>query len=284
MRDQILCSTGAFVGRVNGRDHRIILRTAPLLHCDGLEFMMYEAWYDRWREIAADLASSGLSFPVLHADKRIGELFSRNEGEDIREGLRRFAVNCQMAQALGAKKLVVHLWGGPPSDRDIATNIAQLPELSRMSEDAGLLLTVENVVCSHQDPLTHLRTLAERYPRIHFTFDTKMAAFHRQLEEVYRPEWDWLWSQRRIAHLHVNDYGGGYMDWSNLRTLHIGDGAIPFDRFFAVLRQKGYHGSYTVEATSMTGEGILLDKLNGCLEYIRRQLQMDSLTSPELKV
>lgn len=209
---------------------------------------------------------------MVHTDKGIGELFSRNEGDDTQEGLRRFAVNCHLAQQLGAEKLVLHLWGGRPSDRDMAHNAAQLPLLTRMAEEAGLLLTVENVVCSHGDPLTHMKELAEQYPRLRFTFDTKMAAFHGQLRESCLPKWDWLWSCHRIAHLHVNDYGGGYMDWDRLRTLHIGDGRIDFESFFSFLRQKEYRGTYTVEATSMTAEGILLDKLNSSLDYIRRQL------------
>lgn len=38
------------------------------------------------------------------------------------------------------------------------------------------------------------RELHESYPEIRFVYDTKMAAFHSQLEELYAPENEWLWN------------------------------------------------------------------------------------------
>ena len=39
---EILCSTGALIGRPNGRDYRLLEPLSKKLHCDGFEFMMYD--------------------------------------------------------------------------------------------------------------------------------------------------------------------------------------------------------------------------------------------------
>ena len=136
----------------------------------------------------------------------------------------------------------------------------------------GLLLTVENVVCSEKSPLTHLCSLVEKYPHISFTYDTKMADFHKEQDLIYTPNYRHLVGN--FAHLHINDRLGEYKDWSNLRVLHLGEGDIDFRRFFDFIKSCGYNGDYTTEATSFdrtTGE-IDIAKLNRSLIRIRDYL------------
>lgn len=73
MEIPVYASTGAFVTRANGRNFHLIPRIAPLLDCDGLEFMMYESWAGQEAEIAAELRDSGVRFPSMHLDKRIAK-------------------------------------------------------------------------------------------------------------------------------------------------------------------------------------------------------------------
>ena len=54
------------------------------------------------------------------------------------------------------------------------------------------------------------------------------------MDLLYEDEHDWLWKENHILHYHVNDYGGAYMDWANLRTLPIGKGHVEFEKFFAL--------------------------------------------------
>ena len=49
---EILCSTGALIGRPNGRKYELLKDLVPLLTCDGLEFMMYDSWYDQTEALA----------------------------------------------------------------------------------------------------------------------------------------------------------------------------------------------------------------------------------------
>lgn len=270
---KILCSTGALIGRPNNRDYTLLKTFSPQLQCDGFEFMMYESWYGETEEIIDFLKRIRLYTPVMHCEKHIGEAISRNEPGDMEEALRRFQMNCEIASAIGAEKLVVHLWDGVISDFCFQNNLNAYGTFAALARERGIDLLVENVVCNRENPMKHWRQLAERYPEAHFIFDTKMAAFHGQLDLLYRKEWDWLWKEGRIRHFHVNDYGGGYMEWPKLRTLPLGEGQIDFDRFFSFIRQTGYCDTFTVEATAFDSRGIVdIGMLNRCFDMIRRNL------------
>lgn len=268
--NQILCSTGALIGRPNGRNHRLLAEYAGRLHCDGFEFMMYDSWYDKADQVAADVKAMKLNIPVMHCEKRIGQNISRGGQDDWKEALRRFEINCETANQIGAKTMVLHLWDGMISDGNFSNNMRAYPYLERIASEHDILLTVENVVCNQRDPMSHWKELRQEYPSVCFTFDTKMAAFHNQIELLYEEEWRWLWEEDHIRHFHVNDYKGGYLDWDNLKTLPVGTGQVEFERFFRWIAGKKYQGYYTVEATAFDRSGIVnSEMLNQCFDRIR---------------
>jgi len=267
---EILCSTGALIGRPNNRDYHLLEELAGKLSCDGFEFMMYDSWYGEWQKIVSYLRQTGLNIPVMHCEKHIGEALSRGTEADLAEAFRLFEINCEMAEALGAGKLVLHLWDGLTSDSNFGSNLKAYEKLAETAERHGVLILVENVVCSVESPMKHWCRLAEAYPEIRFVFDTKMAAFHEEEELLYRSEYEWLWREGHIRHYHVNDYDGGYKDWKKLKTLPMGKGHIDFDRFFEFVRRTGYKETFTVEATAFDQEGVVdTEMLNGCFEKIR---------------
>lgn len=255
MKNRILCSTGALIGRPNGRDFTLLKKCVPELECDGLEFMMYDSWHGREEEIIGVLSSLECEIPLFHIEKDVGNLISRNLDNDVESAIDIFGNNCALARDIGAKTLVLHLWGGIDSDKDIENNLRAYKRLREISEGYGLLLTVENVVCNHSDPISNLFKLVSEYPDACITFDTKMSQFHNQTDMLYDNENEWLLS--RIRHMHINDYGGGFMDWSNLKTLHIGEGNVDFPKLFEFLKSKGYRFDFTVEATSFDQSGVI---------------------------
>lgn len=268
---RILCSTGALIGRPNNRDFTLLKLFHGKIACDGYEFLMYDTWYDCSDELKQFVTCFPSSFPVFHVEKSVGDLISRNQVGDTEKALALFDCNCSLASALGSEKLVLHLWGGLDSDKDIAHNIACFKFLRQISDSYGLTLTVENVVCNQQDPMSHMINLAKMYPDIQFTFDTKMAAFHNQIDKLYLPENRWLF--QNISHMHINDYNGGYKEWANLKTLHIGQGWINFDQLFEQLHNVNYCGDFTLEATSFNKCGkILFEELNDSLQKMRSYL------------
>ena len=265
----ILCSTGALIGRPNGRNFYLLKDVVPKLRCDGLEFMFYETWHDRIEEIKSVVKALPLPVEVFHLEKQIGEHLSY---ERLDEALCIMKMNCELARSLGAKKLVLHLWNGVISDSNINYNIEALGKLNKIALDYGLLLTVENVVCNNKSPFEHLCALIEKYPDISFTFDTKMAEFHKELDLLYDEKYRHLVGN--IVHFHVNDCTCSYKDWSNLRVLPVGDGIVDFDKFFRFLREFNYQGTLTTEATCFDKNGFIdIDKMNACLDKIREYLK-----------
>lgn len=267
---QILCSTGALIGKPNNRNYQLLKTLSENLSCDGFEFMMYRSWYDDTDDIAAYLQSIEAAIPVMHCEKHIGEAVSKNE---MKEALRLFKMNCILAGKIHAGKLVIHLWDGITSDMNFQNNLEAYKYLSEISNNYGIDLLVENVVCNRENPMKHWCELAEHYPDIHFVFDTKMASFHQQIDLLYKEEYSWLWKDGHIRHYHINDYAGGYMEWDRLRTLPVGEGNIDFNAFFSFIRKIQYNGTFTVEATAFNKNGeVDTDMLNRCFSYIRKQI------------
>ena len=134
---KVLCSTGALIGRSNGRDYRLLGPLSKQLQCDGYEFMMYGVWYEEVPALVRTLLSFQLDFSVMHAEKRIGELASSAAEADRAEAVRLLTENCRIANQLGANKMVLHLWNGVTSDTQFAYNCACYPYLAEAAEKYG---------------------------------------------------------------------------------------------------------------------------------------------------
>lgn len=268
---KILCSTGALIGRPNGRNHKLLEDFAKRLCCDGFELMIYDTWYEKMEQVVRDIREMKIYIPVVHCEKTIGQSISLGGEENQKKALRLFEINAEAAEKLGAEKIVLHLWDGLPSDGTFENNIATYPMLQDIAEKYGVDLLVENVVCNVQSPMKRISQLLEHYPEIHFVFDTKMAAFHCELEELYREENSALW--KNIHHYHVNDYAGGYKEWSKLATLPMGKGNVDFEAFFAYIKRIGYDGTFTIEATAFDKDGVVdFEMLNRCVTAIRNSI------------
>ena len=257
------------LGRPNGRNFNLLPQLCKSLRCDGLEFLMYDTWYDKIPEIKACMKKVSLPVCVFHIEKTVGEQISHG---NLDLALERMEINCALAKDLGASTLVLHLWNGIISDKNIERNIQGYVDLLKIAEKYGLILTIENVVCAEKSPMEHLKALKEKYPQIKFTFDTKMADFHKELDLLY--DMNYAHVVESIAHIHANDYLGGYKDWSNLRVLPIGCGDINFDKLFAFIKEMGYTGDFTTEATAFNSEGVVdIEMLNDTIERIREYIK-----------
>lgn len=273
---KVLCSTGALLKY--GGDYKSLEILSKKLQCDGYEFMVDSPYYEEVESLKGFLRKIKLCIPVVHCEKRIGEKISIGSRAELEDAYEKFQINCDMAKDIGAEKVVIHLWDGRTSDSQFQNNLEGYAVLNEMAGKYGLELLVENVVCNVENPMKHLCELRERYPGIQFAFDTKMAAFHGQLELLYEEQYQWLWKEGHIRHYHVNDYGGGYMDWENLGALPIGKGKIDFDRFFEFVSKTGYDGDFTVEATEHDFEGnVDIEMLNGQFKRIREYVGEKSI-------
>lgn len=269
---------------------KVLKEASEKLSCDGFELMVDSLWYDHMEELLSEVKAMNLNIPVVHCHKRIGEMLcglkvhyedgnyrdeyltKEADQERFKEALDKFEKNVLVASELGAKKMVLHLWNGTESDKNLSKNIERFAALKEIAEKKDIELLVENVICNTHDPLSNLQAVHEKYPTANFVYDTKMAEFHRQTLNLFKPEYAWMVKDGHIRHLHINDYDGGYMDWSNFKVLPIGKGHVDFDAFFEKLAEFDYQGDFTVEATAcdkQTGE-INFDMLNQCFEDLRK--------------
>jgi len=290
--NKILCSSGAIIGKANNNDYTLLKEYAPKLDCDGFEFMMSSSWYQILDDVIAAVKSYGLNIPVIHSQKSLGEalcgmttIFTETgfhdhvmtEDEDkeaYSQGTERFKLNLKLAVELGAEKMVLHLWNGTVSDRNIEKNVERYGEWKSLADKAGIELLVENVICNTNSPLYNMNLVAKEYPDAGFVYDTKMAEFHNETMKLFSPEYEYIVKEGRIRHLHINDYGSGYMDWAHMQVLPIGAGHIDFDSFFKKMGEYGYTGDYTVESTALAKDGTVdFDMLNECFRKIRELQQ-----------
>ena len=290
--NKVLCSSGAFIGRYNNNNYRLLKEYAGKLDCDGFELMIGGSWYSEIDELIETVSSYGLYIPVIHANKSLGEylcgmtaayengvyreyIMSEREEQDLFEkGTALFKINLKAAAGLNADKIVLHLWNGIASDKRLENNIRRFGEWKELADQAGIDLLVENVVCSNHDPLSNMICVADSYHDAGFVYDTKMAEFHEQTLDLFEEPNVRLVREGRIRHLHINDYGGGYKDWNNMKVLPIGRGHVDFDAFFRKLSESEYKGDYTVESTALGKDGrVDIDMLNGCFGRIREYIK-----------
>ena len=132
---KILCSTGALIGMPNNRDFSLIKKCVPNINSDGFEFMMYSTWYDKVPNLLKELKKCETEFPVMHCGKHIGEDLGKNADGNFYTAKEKFKVNCEIANEIGAKRMVMHLWDGIYSDITIENNIKGYGELIKIAEE-----------------------------------------------------------------------------------------------------------------------------------------------------
>ena len=259
---QVLCSTGTFVRWDTPQPaYRAILDYGPSLNIDGLEIMFYRSWYGHMDRIVAELAASGLEFPVVHAEKRISSTFASGDADGQAQALQRLAKNCQFAHVLGASLVVLHLWGLPESRLAIAHALDTLPHSLDVATAHGVHLAVETIPSSVADPLTIIRQAVECDSRCLVALDTEFLAFHNQWEEALTATW--LWQEDRVRHVHIKDYDGQLVGSDNVRRyLHPGEGKIDFASVFTTLHEQRFAGGISLEAPVIGPDGVVdVDRL-----------------------
>ncbi len=271
MSKKILCSTGTLVGKANGFDYTLISRYGGEICADGFELMMLKAYYDHLPRIRKMLERMDVPVRTIHFEKDITALLGLGDGEDLREGLRLFEINADMAAAVGASAAVLHLWDGRFDEDHLGKCLDLLDTLFEICDQRSVELLVENIPC-RISPYESVLNIARKYPGSRFTFDTRHADFVGETERFLQSE---IWGTR-IGHIHISDHCGLTVPgmWGVTRPIvHPGEGKIDFDRFFASMPP--YDGeTVTLESPVMLPDGTHdLEKLNRSLSFLRNKMK-----------
>ncbi len=259
---RILCSTGTFIGRVNGRNHMLIPELGGSIDCDGFELMVYGDWYPFIEKVIADIR--GFSFVTLHTDKAIGELLGSDKAEECSEALDVFELNCHIAKSVGCEIVVLHLWSVPHVDYHIERNVSNIPRLCEIAAAYGVTLSIEGTPCVAHDPVFHLSNIHKQFPHVGFTLDSRHLAFHGLIDGI--ADADFL---SAVNHIHISELAGKPGDFASLRPiLHPREGDIDFAKFARDTSSCGAK-QLTLESPAFTPNGLDICKVNKSLNYMR---------------
>ena len=287
-KNLILFSTAFIVNSKNNHDTTLITQMMPDLISHNFELFSSSYFTERKDDFEIfnlnefetfahgilETKERGAFFPVMHATQTIGNLISRNEDGDIERAVKLFEFNCEHAVKFGSKLLVLHLWGGEISDKNIDVSIKAFAKLKEISDRYNLILTVENVICNYHKPLDNMKKLWDIYGNaVKFTIDVRHAEFHKSLAETC--ESNFLWENNLVLHLHISDYGGEYMEYSKFfhQTPPITFGDVDFNYFFSFLRSINYSGSITIENNRISECDDLVYNFNKAYDFITNGLQ-----------
>lgn len=274
MTARLLCSTGVISREPDFTDHRIMLDRIGSINAPQFELIYYSDWYDHTLQIREDLTQSDVAFPVLHAEKSIGPLLSIPNEQSRDLALHRLRENCEMAVAVDASLVVLHLWGLPDSDSALERNLKALPECVDICESYGVELSIETIPCIKNKPIENIKQALDCEPRISVTLDTEFLAIHEQTELAM--EDNLLWRPGIVKHIHIKDYDGYPIDsYQRRRYLHPGEGTIDFENIFTKLHAYQYQGGVSLESSAIDSEGIVdLGKANRSLGIMSLYLKM----------
>jgi sugar phosphate isomerase/epimerase len=241
---RILCSTGAVTRHPTRADFRLIA-DARDFPCAGFELSIYPSWIDDVDAVADGIAALELPIEVAHAEKTVGARLS--EGD--RGAVARLERSARLAERVGARLLVLHLWELPLGDRHLERNLALLPACADVAERAGLTLGVETIPCSVGSPLANVSRAVEREPRCVAVLDTEFLGLHDELEAA--PDAD-----LPVGHVHVKDFAGEIRQGDPRKPYLLpGEGTLGLDAFLDRLRASGYDGTVTLEASAVDPDG-----------------------------
>ncbi|HKP18046.1 MAG TPA: TIM barrel protein [Gaiellaceae bacterium] len=224
--------TGCVTREPDFADHHRIRRHIPPVE---LEVSIHKDWDEG---VVDDLA--GLPIVTAHAVKAIGATLS---GDD--PAFDRFALDCRIASALGARLLVLHLWELPDGDRYLDRNLAHLPALLDLAEEHGLALTVETVPCTAGTPVENVVRACERDDRCRVTLDTEFLGLHGQLDAA-------LEIAELVAHVHAKDFRPDVWGTKPRRYFLPGEGVLDIFGFLERLR---HDGTVTLEFSAVRDDG-----------------------------
>ncbi len=99
--------------------------------------------------------------------------------------------------------------------------------------------------------------------------DTEFLGLYHQLETALNS--DWLWQGNRVRHIHIKDFDGHpFTGDQRRRYLHPGEGYIDFVHFFDALKQRGFAGNISLEASAIQRDGSVdLERLKESLAMLR---------------
>src|SRR5690606_64942 len=263
-----LCSTGCFSRDPDLSSIDLVTRGMRQLPGTAFEVIFYGSWFGATDEIAGEITATGAPTPVLHAEKSIGPAFAAGAPAVTAAAFEQYEINCRFARAIGARRLVLHLWGLPDSDTRLDRNLRALPRLIDTAEQYGLALSIETLLCNVGTPVDAVARCLRTDERTRVTLDTAFLAMHDQLSAAVTD--DRLWTSGGVDHVHLKDYADPTVSWGKAGYLHPGEGTLDLAGFLRGVDARGFPGTVTLEAHALREDGTPdVARIEQSLDWIR---------------
>jgi sugar phosphate isomerase/epimerase len=264
---EALCSTGCFSHDPKAAAIDQVTRGMRQLPGTSFEVIFYRDWFVAAEDMARAIVATRAPTPILHAEKSIGPAFASGRGLEIAAAFDRFEVNCRFARDIGARRVVLHLWGLPDSDTLFHRNLAVLPRLLDMAEAFGLTVSIETLPCRIRTPVEAVARCHEIDSRARVTLDTAFLAMQDELEMAVSD--NRLWPSV-VDHVHLKDYADPAPGWG-AGYLHPGEGTLGLARFIEGLVGRGGVSTVTLEAQAVDRGGAPdVARVEASLDWVRR--------------
>ncbi|MGO9139211.1 MAG: sugar phosphate isomerase/epimerase family protein [Syntrophales bacterium] len=148
-----------------------------------------------------------------------------------------------LSGALGITKGTFHFWMDERYVSREATSrkIALADEMVASARNAGVVLCIENL----SERYYHFMPIFDEVPDLRMTLDIG----HGQLLSRENTSFGFIENCfSRIEHVHVHDNRGGKSPKDDIH-LPLGDGIVDYRRILALLKEKGYESTMTMEIT-----------------------------------
>lgn len=265
---KILCSTGALGGKGNFPSCEFMISAFDKIEADGYELLITSNWKEQAEEWCEILKQTEISIPIMHFSKKIGDNLIKGGKEDVDKAIEIFTKNCNYANILNIKQIVLHLWGWP--DVNFNEVLCGYQELIKIGKSFDIEILVEMIPCKEETLLTRMDQVLNANPTCRFTLDSRFLK-HQKLEEQIFDNDD-LWKNNRIAHVHISDCLVGEDGIVKISPiLFPGEGVIDFSLFFNNLMKRNYDNYITIESMAYNEKikSIEFQKLNAGIKKIR---------------
>lgn len=272
-----LVSTGTLPMAVGKEfcDYQGIFEAIRELTVDGIELVFLPEWDRRhppltptsadWNstpkiepsEVVDLCLAEGLSVPVVHINRDVGNMLCSTERERVLEGQRILGENLAGACVLGSKIAVLHMWDTYAESIDVEHLFSKVHEVAK---DCQIQLAIENIPLSDRN-LTMAKAwqlLREIMPEAYgFTLDLNWCSLYDNLAEL-KTHVD------RVLDVHIQ--GAVSLNDDGACVIRPRAGQLDIVSSLAELCELGYDGFMTLELNRPKGLG----DFKAALDLVRR--------------
>ena len=275
------CSTGTLARFPSGGDPVTLAGYLRQVDADAIEVLFYGRWREGLESAAGALRECGRPIPVVHAEKNLGGAFGSADPDKVADGQRRFLDALWLAEALGARKLVLHLWDRPDSDRFLERNLDSLAALLPRARDAGVTTCVETIPCDAGNPVDNVQRCLDHFGSsfstgpggdLAVTLDLEFLGWHDCVDRAVGASFGaGTGASTLVANVHVRDYDGQpFAADGRRRYVDPGEGQLDMPGIFGTLLRQGFQGPFTFEGAALPAHDAPDDPLRNVNRVLHR--------------